>query len=142
MQSFHGDQEPRKTPENQENAECKRKGQKKKLLGRVPMQSPDIEEARPAVVRDIPDQGCKSLLENNNNSVGYSYIVGQGFGKLHSATNLAPTKLPEVAPHASAGLQSLRSLLSMEYRLSDLQFDGVHTWLRHRTNTPVNRESA
>lgn len=138
MQNFHGEQEPRKCPENQEKAECKKKG-KKKLLGRVPMQTPDPEtRPAPSAIRDISDQGCKSLLENI--SVGYTYVVGQGFGKLQSASNLAP-KLPEVVPHTS-GPQNLRSLLSIEYRLSDLQLDGVHTWLRNRTGAPVNRGSA
>ena len=108
------------------------------------MQTPDVE-TRPvtSAIRDIPDQGCKSLLENTGNtgsSVRYTYIVGQGFGKLGSASNLAP-RLPEALPHTS-GPQNLRSLLTMENRLSDLPLEGVHTWLRQRTRAPVNRESA
>lgn len=127
--NFHGEQEARKCSESRE-----KKG-KKKLLGRVPMQTPDPETR--SAIRDIPDQGCKSLLENSSN-VGYTYVVGQGFGKLQSASSLAP-KLPEVVPYTS-GPQYLRSLLSMECRLSDLQLEGVHTWLRQRTGVPVNRE--
>lgn len=136
LQNFNGGS----SPETQKTAECKKKG-KKKLLGRVPMQTPDVE-TRPvtSAIRDIPDQGCKSFLEKTGRSVGYTYVVGQGFGKLGSASNLAP-KLPEAVPHTS-GPQNLRSLLSMEYRLSDLPLERVHTWLWQRTGAPVNRESA
>jgi len=135
LQNFYGEQEPKRCPENHEKVERTKNG-KKKLLGRVPMQTPDTETK--SAIRDIPDQGCKSLLENSS-SLGYTYVVGQGFGKLQSASSLAP-KLPEVVPHSS-GLQNLRSLLSMECRLSDLPLEGVHTWLRRRTGASVNRES-
>lgn len=103
------------------------------------MKTPDVE-TRPvtSAIRDIPDQGCKSLLGNTGRSVGYTHIVGQGFGKLESASKLAP-KLPEAVPHTS-GPQNLRSLLSIEYRLSDLPLEGVHTWLWQRTRAPSNRE--
>lgn len=113
-------------PEKSNPAELKKKVRKKAVACPAVQTSP----VTPAI-RDVPDQGCKSLL---NRSVGYTYVVGRGLGKLESATNLAP-KLPETIPH-STGPQNLRSLLSMENRLSDLRLDDIHKWLRHRTGVP------
>jgi hypothetical protein len=130
VQNFDGDM---KTEKPKAASECPREVKKKA----VKMEKRSATPTRSS----SSTEGSQSSLENRSGSrsVAYTYEASQGLGKLESATNLAQN-LPESRPLTS-GPQHLRSLLTMENRLSDLRINEIHTWLRQRTHIPIPRDS-
>jgi hypothetical protein len=131
VQNFDGDM---KTEKPKASSECPREVKKKAVKMEKRSATPTRSSSSP--------EGSQSSLENRSGSrsVAYTYEASQGLGKLESATNLAQN-LPESRPLTS-GPQHLRSLLTMENRLSDLRINEIHTWLRQRTHIPIPRDSA